>query len=256
MPDDEGRKVGYGQPPTKSRFRKGQSGNPKGRPKGAKNFATVLSAELNGRIAVSENGKRRKITRREAIAKQLVNRAVSGDPKALPILFNETRSYETDLAASPVASQARPEDRAVMDGILSRLRAADAARTPPAEAVVEQGDMASRTPPTASLRACGRELMLSPEDYQFILRSDFVSFNERAFYELNPQAPFKPAPHIEAIATKLEACRRGEVRRLIINLPPRHLKSHTASIAFVAWYLGQLPAGQVICASYGQDLAD
>jgi predicted phage terminase large subunit-like protein len=98
--------------------------------------------------------------------------------------------------------------------------------------------------------------MLNYDDYQVILRSDFVSFNERAFYELNPQADFKPALHIEAIATKLEACRKGLIRRLVINLPPRHLKSHTASIAYVAWLLGHHPAAQIICASYGQDLAD
>ena len=83
-----------------------------------------------------------------------------------------------------------------------------------------------------------------------------MSFIERSFYELNPQTRLLSSPHIEVIATKLEACRRGEIRRLIINLPPRHLKSQCASIAFVAWYLGHKPAGHVICASYGQDLAD
>ncbi len=98
--------------------------------------------------------------------------------------------------------------------------------------------------------------MLSPEEYQFILRRDFTSFIERAFYELNPQTRLLLGAHIEFIATKLEACRQGRIKRLIINLPPRHLKSHCASIAYVAWYLGHHPAGHVICASYGQDLAD
>jgi hypothetical protein len=56
------------------------------------------------------------------------------------------------------------------------------------------------------------------------------------------------------MATKLEAVRRGEIKRLIINLPPRHLKSHCVSVAFVAWLLGHDPTKQVICASYGQDL--
>src|SRR5271170_6553224 len=97
---------------------------------------------------------------------------------------------------------------------------------------------------------------LSAEDYQFILRRDFTSFIERSFYELNSQTPLFLGRHIEVIATKLEACRQGKIKRLIINLPPRHLKSHCASVAFVAWCLGHYPAGQVICASYGQDLAD
>src|SRR5271169_3579906 len=99
-------------------------------------------------------------------------------------------------------------------------------------------------------------MMLSPEEYQFVLRRDFTSFIERSFYELNPQTRLYLGRHIEVIATKLEACRQGRIKRLIINLPPRHLKSHCASVAFVAWYLGHYPAGHVICASYGQDLAD
>ena len=97
---------------------------------------------------------------------------------------------------------------------------------------------------------------LSVDEYQFILRRDFTSFIERSFYELNPQTRLFLGPHIEVIATKLEACRQGRIKRLIINLPPRHLKSHCASVAFVAWYLGHRPGGHVICASYGQDLAD
>jgi predicted phage terminase large subunit-like protein len=61
---------------------------------------------------------------------------------------------------------------------------------------------------------------------------------------------------VESIAAKLDACRKGQVRRLIINVPPRHLKSLCASVAFPAWCLGHDPAAQIICASYGQDLAD
>ena len=83
-----------------------------------------------------------------------------------------------------------------------------------------------------------------------------MSFTERSFYELNPQTELLLAPHIELIAAKLEACRRGKINRLIINLPPRQLKSHCASVAFPAWYLAHHPAAHIICASYGQDLAD
>jgi predicted phage terminase large subunit-like protein len=99
-------------------------------------------------------------------------------------------------------------------------------------------------------------MKLSPEEYKFILRNDLVSFIERGFHELNPQTRFLCGPHIEVIATKLEACRQGKIKRLIINLGPRGLKSHCTSIAFPAWCLGHNPTGQIICASYGQDLAD
>ena len=58
------------------------------------------------------------------------------------------------------------------------------------------------------------------------------------------------------MASRLEACRQGKIRRLIVNQPPRSLKSQAVSVAFVAWLLGHDPTKQVICASYGQDLAD
>jgi hypothetical protein len=60
--------VGYKKPPRHTQFKPGMSGNAKGRPKGAKNFATVLEHELRARIEVTENGKRKRISKREAIA--------------------------------------------------------------------------------------------------------------------------------------------------------------------------------------------
>lgn len=93
-------------------------------------------------------------------------------------------------------------------------------------------------------------------EYHAILRQDFCGFLEKSFYELNPETKFLRNWHIEVIAAELEACRRGETRRLIINLPPRSLKSHCATVAFPAWLLGHNPSAQIICASYGQDLAN
>lgn len=99
-------------------------------------------------------------------------------------------------------------------------------------------------------------MKVEPKEYQFLLKNDLVTFIERAFYELNPQTKLVMADYIELLAAKLEDCRQGKTRRLIINLPPRYLKSHCASVSFVAWVLGHDPAAQIICASYGQDLAD
>ncbi len=98
--------------------------------------------------------------------------------------------------------------------------------------------------------------IISPAEYKVFLRHDFVSFLERSFYELNPSTKLLMAPYIELMASRLEDCRHGRVKRLIINIPPRNLKSHCASIAFPAWLLGHDPSLQIICASYGQDLAD
>jgi hypothetical protein len=94
-----------------------------GRPRGAKNFATALEAELNARLTVTENGRRRRISKREVIAKHLVNKAASGDLKAFPLLLNEVRARENnpaDAASAQVFDT--PEDRKVLDGIIARIR--------------------------------------------------------------------------------------------------------------------------------------
>ena len=99
-------------------------------------------------------------------------------------------------------------------------------------------------------------LSIDKEGLQAFLRRDFALFIERSFSELNPQTEYLHNWHIEVIAEALEACRAGRVKRLIINLPPRSLKSHMASIAFPAYLLGHKPSTQIICASYAQGLAD
>ncbi len=88
-----------------------------------------------------------------------------------------------------------------------------------------------------------------------LLRTSLVAFIERAFYTLNPTQEFLRDYHIEAIAHHLEMVERGEIRRLAIALPPRHLKSICASVAFPAFILGRDPTKRIIVASYAADLA-
>jgi hypothetical protein len=114
--------VGYGRPPKHSQFAKGRSGNPNGRPKGVRNFATVIEAELNTKIPINENGKRKSISKREAVAKQLVNKAASGDTRAIPLLLNESRAHEkTDIGRNLDPGQS-VADHQVMTGMLERIR--------------------------------------------------------------------------------------------------------------------------------------
>jgi predicted phage terminase large subunit-like protein len=98
-------------------------------------------------------------------------------------------------------------------------------------------------------------MALSPLEYKTLCRNDFYTFMHRAFRELNPKVEFLHNWHNELIASKLEACRSGKIKRLIINVPPRSLKSHAAAVCFPAFLLGHNPGAQIICASYGQDLA-
>ena len=88
-----------------------------------------------------------------------------------------------------------------------------------------------------------------------LLRSDFKSFLYRCMQILNPGADFLPNWHIDAIACQLERVRSGEITRLIINLPPRYLKSLTVSVVFPAFLLGQNPRLKIFGISYGTELS-
>jgi len=93
------------------------------------------------------------------------------------------------------------------------------------------------------------------ELFNAVLRNDFGSFVYRSFLHLNPGALFLPNWHIRAIAYQLERIRRGEITRLIINMPPRYLKSITVSVAFPAFLLGLEPQRRIITISYADELS-
>ena len=124
MPDnrDSDYQMGYGKPPQHTRFKKGESGNPSGRPKGSKNLTTLLEKELKQRVVVTENGRRRSITKQEAMVKHLVNKAVSGDRPLMQLLLDEIRLVEARAASSPSGTNLDEADREVMRQIQERMR--------------------------------------------------------------------------------------------------------------------------------------
>ena len=104
--------------------------------------------------------------------------------------------------------------------------------------------------------AMASEAMVSEaRRFRALLRTNFNAFVEKAFAALAPGQTFVPSWHLQAIAYQLERLRRGEITRLIINMPPRSLKSVTASVAFPAFVLGHDPTRRIICVSYSGDLA-
>lgn len=116
--------VGYRRPPKRTQFKKGQSGNPKGRPKGARGLDTMIIEELKAKIIVSENGRSKKLKKAEAIVKQVVNKALTGDHKAISQVLTVSQRHEEKLAAKakPILETLPEEDQQVMQSLLARMQ--------------------------------------------------------------------------------------------------------------------------------------
>jgi hypothetical protein len=94
MPDDnDDYEVGYARPPRHSRFVKGHSGNPRGRPRGAENIKSLLNEALNELVVVTDHGGRRKVSKRKAFITQIVNSGAKGNFRAVPILLAMLRDF-------------------------------------------------------------------------------------------------------------------------------------------------------------------
>jgi hypothetical protein len=116
-------KVGPGKPPLHTRFTKGQSGNPRGRQ--PKDLPALLVAALNQPVTVTENGRRRQITKREAVIAQLVDKSATADLRATKMLLDILKDIEKQ-AGTPPTPEPTPftteADQEVVDNLIARLR--------------------------------------------------------------------------------------------------------------------------------------
>lgn len=123
MPTDGGDDyaVGYRKPPRHSQFKKGQSGNPRGRTKGRKNLATLIMSALNEPVNITQNGRRKTITKLEAMTKQLANKGAAGDPKATQLLTDLIQMFETRPEPSGPKGAVADSDQQVMEQLFARI---------------------------------------------------------------------------------------------------------------------------------------
>jgi len=114
----------YRKPPLHTRFKKGQSGNPRGRPK--KDLPGLLLAALNEPVFVTIDGKRRKITKREVIVTQMVNNAAGADLRATKMLIDMMKDVERKAGEvdPPEPHRFAPADEEVIKGVVARIRGA------------------------------------------------------------------------------------------------------------------------------------
>jgi len=128
--DSEGYTVGYGKPPTHSRFRPGQSGNPVGRRKGARNLMTDVQRTLKVAVSVKEGGRSRKISTQEGLLLVLREKALKGDARALDRLIELANRFNNE-ASETIAPALSAEDQAILTAYAADIAAA--ARAMPAD---------------------------------------------------------------------------------------------------------------------------
>jgi len=113
--------VGYQKPPKATRFAKGQSGNPSGRPKGKKNWATALHEALEEKVTIVENGQKRQVTKLDAAMKQLINSAATGDKPSMRLLMQLVPNMEAIITKAGIVPLSSEQDRVVLNQVLKRL---------------------------------------------------------------------------------------------------------------------------------------
>jgi hypothetical protein len=143
MTNNEDSQIGYSKPPKNSQFKKGQSGNPKGRPKGSQNLATLFEKTIRQKVTITENGRSRVVTKAQAIFLQMVNLAAKGDMKAThEVRYWSQRFDEFPKVPSP-NSEWHESDEAVLEGMMKRMQEADSSQSksvPPIQVETQNDD--------------------------------------------------------------------------------------------------------------------
>jgi len=119
--DEPAEKVGPGKPPRYTRFKPGQSGNPNGRPKGSKNFAMILQQQLRKMVTITVDGKPKRVTVQEVIARRLANDSMKGTTKAMELLIRLTSAKSDEGSGKDATRETALPDEDALRRIQKRL---------------------------------------------------------------------------------------------------------------------------------------
>ena len=178
----------------------------------------------------------------------LREKALRGDARALDRLLELAVRFNNDGAEIGPAQALSADDQAILAAYVAEISAV--AMTP---ATADPPDDPT-SKPGAGVRQEGSQ-MNDHAALAALLRSDLRSFVWKSFQTILPGTPYLPNWHIDAIVHQLMRVQAGDISRLLINQPPRSLKSICVSVAYVAWLLGHDPTRRVIVVSYANELA-
>ena len=211
LPDRQGR------PPVEHQWKPNQSGNKKGRKKGSKNRKTIVQAAERKTFTVKKAGRPRKITATEVGLHNLQQDVLRGDRKAFLDYLEIIERYGDQDETTASMQELVAEDHA----ILANYASAQGAQAHHKRTEIDD-----------------EHELFDQRMLDMALRTDFISFIHKVVNTVNPASPYLDNWHVWAIAWHLEQVLSGNIRRLIICLPPRSLKSIISSVAFPAWALG------------------
>ena len=113
-------KVGRGRPPKSSQFKKGQSGNPAGRPKGSCNLRKLLGEEFTREITVSEGGKPIKLPAVRLVARMAINKAIQGDPKSAKMMLDLMLQLSSNSDKETAETESTEDDNEIIKAFIAR----------------------------------------------------------------------------------------------------------------------------------------
>ena len=205
--------------------------------------ATPLARQVPQKTMTADEVMRIRLRFNKALRAGMSN--ANGQDLAEP--FAPAGGAQVESAAAPSAADG-------CGGPQPRLTGDNAATEP---ALSREPTLSAFTPTTAHNGKIDADRLIQPDRvvFQALLAQNLNAFSEFAFSVVRPGLAFKPNWHLEAMAEKLSQVASGKIRRLIITVPPRNLKSLYASVALPAWFLGDSPGQRVVVVSYSELLA-